>query len=116
MSRSRGGMALTFVSPIQMLPPVGFSSPATNRSAVVFPHPEGPTRIRNSPSPTSRERSSSATTSSENRFVTCSRTTSATALSLQARRRDAADEVALGDEEQQKHRQQAHHVGGHQKV
>src|SRR3954464_13886427 len=103
MSRSFGGMSLITSSPTEIVPSLIFSRPATNRSAVVFPHPEGPTRIRNSPSPTSRERSSSATTSSENRFVTCSRTTSATALSLQARRRDAADEVALGDEEQQKH-------------
>src|SRR5437867_839457 len=114
MSRSRGGIAFTLVSPIQIAPSLGFSRPATRRSAVVLPQPEGPTRIKNSPSPTSSERSSSATTSSEKRFVTCSRTTRATALSLQSGRRDAADEVALRHEEEQKHGHEAHHVRGHQ--
>ena len=44
------------------LPRVTSSSPATMRSAVVLPHPDGPTRTRNSPGSTSRLRSFTATT------------------------------------------------------
>ena len=46
---------------MRIVPEVGFSSPAIIRSAVVFPHPEEPTRIMNSPSAISSERSSTAT-------------------------------------------------------
>ena len=41
--------------------PLMISSPATIRSAVVLPHPDGPTKTINSPSAISRERSSTAT-------------------------------------------------------
>src|SRR5262245_31228400 len=75
-----------------MSPPVTSSSPAIIRSVVVFPHPEGPTRTRNSWSRTVRSMPATATTSPK-RFSTFSRTTSATghgkkrrALSRKARR------------------------------
>jgi len=82
MSRSRGVTAFTTRSPIEIEPSLGFSKPATSRSAVVLPQPDGPTRIRNSPSAISSDRSSSATTSSEKRFVTWSSLTSAIAYPL----------------------------------
>ena len=54
MSRSFGALSLTTRSPIFSSPSVMSSSPAIIRSAVDFPHPDGPTRIMNSPSEISR--------------------------------------------------------------
>src|SRR5215207_483241 len=77
MSRSRGAMSLTTWSPIRSSPSVMSSSPAIIRSAVDFPHPEGPTRIMNSPSLISRFMSLTASKPSANRFEMFSRTISA---------------------------------------
>ena len=60
MSRSFGGTSVTSRSPIRMLPSSTGSSPASIRSVVDFPQPEGPTSTRNSPSPISRSRASTA--------------------------------------------------------
>ncbi len=54
MSRSRGGTSLTMSPPIQISPPVISSSPATMRSVVDLPQPEGPTSTTNSSSAISR--------------------------------------------------------------
>src|SRR3954451_23409288 len=51
--RSRGGLSLTFSPSMTMSPLVMSSRPTIIRSRVDFPHPEGPTRIMNSPSATS---------------------------------------------------------------
>ena len=69
MSRSRGGMWFTTRSPMVSMPSEISSSPAIMRSAVDLPQPDGPSRTMNSPSSTSRERRSTATTS-PNRLVT----------------------------------------------
>src|SRR6201999_2907363 len=50
MSRSLGWTLLTTRSPIEMVPEVMFSSPASILSKVDLPQPEGPTRTTNSPS------------------------------------------------------------------
>src|SRR5215211_2356807 len=50
MSLSRDGTKLTTRSPIRTTPDEISSRPATIRSAVVLPHPDGPTRTMNSPS------------------------------------------------------------------
>src|ERR1700750_3080550 len=50
MSRSLGWTLLTTRSPIEMVPEVMFSRPASMRSKVELPQPEGPTRTTNSPS------------------------------------------------------------------
>src|SRR5437773_9058465 len=101
MSRSEGEIPFTTRPPIKMRPRVGFSSPATHRRAVVLPHPDGPTRIRNSPSAIWSERSSRATVPPGKALVRCSNTTSAIGGSaLQPGGGDAADEIALGHEEQ----------------
>ena len=50
MSRSLGLTPLTTRSPMAISPSVVLSSPAIMFSSVDLPHPEGPTRIRNSPS------------------------------------------------------------------
>src|SRR6476661_8889094 len=50
MSRSLGWTLLTTRSPIEIVPEVMFSNPASIRSRVDLPQPEGPTRTTNSPS------------------------------------------------------------------
>src|SRR2546427_2756065 len=77
MFRSFDGTLLTTRSPILIWPDVISSSPARQRSAVVLPQPDGPTRTRNSPSLICRSRSLTATTSSEYAFVTWSKVTGA---------------------------------------
>ena len=52
------GLRLTTSRPsMRMTPLVGVSKPATIRSVVVLPQPEGPRKETNSPSPTSRLKS-----------------------------------------------------------
>src|SRR5277367_3490551 len=60
MSRSLGVSSLTTFPPMRNSPLVMSSSPATIRSAVVLPQPDGPTSTMNSPSRTSRLRSLTA--------------------------------------------------------
>jgi hypothetical protein len=60
MSRSFGVSSFTTVPPIRISPSEISSRPATIRSAVVLPQPDGPTSTRNSPSWTSNERSVTA--------------------------------------------------------
>src|SRR6202011_2576996 len=50
MSRSLGWTLLTTLSPIEIVPEVMFSSPASIRNRVDLPQPEGPTRTTNAPS------------------------------------------------------------------
>src|SRR5215212_8380212 len=50
MSRSLGCTLLTTRSPIEIVPEVIFSSPASIRSKVDLPQPEGPTSTTNAPS------------------------------------------------------------------
>ena len=52
--RSAGSMLVTSRSPIWILPSVVSSSPATMRSSVDLPQPDGPTKTQNSPSSISR--------------------------------------------------------------
>ena len=57
MWRSRGGRSETSRSPIRTVPPSMRSSPARQRSSVVLPQPDGPSRTMNSPSRISRSMS-----------------------------------------------------------
>jgi len=41
----------------EMRPLSGFSKPAISRNVVVFPHPDGPRRVTNSPDPIKRLKS-----------------------------------------------------------
>jgi hypothetical protein len=50
MSRSAGSMSLTTRPAIAISPPLISSSPATMRSSVLLPQPDGPTMTMNSPS------------------------------------------------------------------
>src|ERR1700674_1642727 len=80
MSRSIGASSLTTLSPIRISPAVMLSSPATMRSVVVLPQPDGPTRTMNSLSRICRLTSLTACTPS-NFLFKCLMTTCAT-LSL----------------------------------
>jgi len=71
-SRSRGAILLTTSSSILISPAVISSKPASMRSAVDLPQPDGPTRTMNSVSRIARLRSSTAVVSAENFLVTCS--------------------------------------------
>ena len=71
--------------PTVIAPEVADSSPATSRSAVVLPHPDGPTRIMNSPSGMSSVRRSIAVASPANTLVTSWKDTSAMRLLLRCR-------------------------------
>ncbi len=70
MSRSRGATSFTTRSAIRIVPDVASSSPATIRSAVDFPDPDGPTSTVNPPSATSRSRAETAAVPSGNTFDT----------------------------------------------
>src|ERR1700682_394497 len=50
MSRSLGWTLLTTRSPIEIVPEVMFSSPASIRNKVDLPQPDGPTRTTKAPS------------------------------------------------------------------
>src|SRR2546423_6478383 len=103
MSRSLGAIWLTTVSPIRSSPSVMSSSPAIIRRAVDLPQPEGPTRITNSPSATSRLMFLTASKPSEKRLLTPLRTISAIPsppLSLDCARGQSGNDAPL--EEQHK--------------
>ena len=55
MSRARGSRSFTTRPPMAMVPAVIASRPATMRSSVDLPQPEGPTMTTNSPSAMSIE-------------------------------------------------------------
>src|SRR5512133_2686087 len=78
MSRSFGATPFTTRSPIRTSPALTSSRPATIRSDVVFPHPDGPTRTIREPSSTLRFRSETASVPSSNTLLTPSNTISAT--------------------------------------
>ena len=70
MSRSFGATSLTTRSAIRIVPSVVSSSPATIRSAVDLPEPDGPTSTVKPPSATSRSSPSTARVPSGKTFET----------------------------------------------
>src|ERR1700735_1398973 len=102
MSRSFGVLSLTTWPPIFSSPSLMSSSPATIRRAVDFPQPDGPTRIMNSPSATSRFMSLTASKPSPYRLLMCSSAISAIgfSLSLDCARGEAGYDPPLGQEDQ----------------
>ena len=67
--RLYGLACVTSSSPIRIAPSVGSSRPATIRSVVVLPQPDGPSSAKNDPDGIVRDRSSTAT-NVPNRLVT----------------------------------------------
>src|SRR3984957_16968520 len=124
ISRSLDAILLTKRSPMRRFPDVISSRPASMRSAVVLPQPEGPTRTMNSPSATCSDRSSTARMSSPKILVTPSKVISAirgcSLLSTLSRcssvdaHGQSLDEVTLETEIDEHRRQGADERAGHQ--
>src|SRR5215207_700611 len=117
MSRSRGATRLTTRSPIAISPALIDSSPASIRSAVVLPEPEGPTSTMNSPSAMSSESARTASTSPK-RLETSLKRTPATSgpLALHRSGEHAADEVPLEEDvEHDDWRRDDHRAGREQR-
>src|ERR1700694_2882869 len=100
MSRSLGAMLLPTFPPMRSSPSEMSSSPAIMFSVVDFPHPDGPTRMTNSPSAISRSTWSTARAPSGKRLVTFSKTISATLtpLSLDGAGREPGDDASLEEQ------------------
>src|SRR5215831_10082242 len=95
-SRSLAETSFTTLPSRRIVPAVTASRPATIRSAVVLPHPDGPTRTTNSPSSTKRSSECTASTPFAKTLVTCSSDRVAMAASsLLAPRRDPDPHPAL---------------------
>src|SRR3954451_14543485 len=105
MSRSFGVTSFTTRSPIRTRPSLMSSSPAAMRSAVVLPHPDGPTRTMNSPFTTLRSSWSTALVPSGKTFETASKTPLATGLLLDAAADEPAHEGPLRDHEDDRDRE-----------
>src|SRR5215470_8566142 len=95
MSRSGGATSLTISPPIRTSPEDARSRPAAIRRTVVFPDPEGPTRTRNSPSATTRFRSSTATVPPGNALRRLWNSSSAISASVPSRDHVPVPERAL---------------------
>src|SRR5215471_1526285 len=121
MSRSLGGTKVTSFSPISTRPPSKGSSPASMRSAVVFPDPDGPTRTMNSPSLMSRSSASTAGGASfayirvadtyftlATRHLHYVRDRLYAGRSLDGSHRQAADQRPLGEPAHENHRDRGH--------
>src|SRR5258708_20686040 len=108
MSRSFGAILFTTLPPIRSSPSVMSSRPAIMFSVVDFPQPDGPTRITNSPSAMSRLILSTASAPSGKRFVTWSRTMSATisphVLALDGTGSQPSDDPALEEQKENEDR------------
>src|SRR3954454_20257554 len=88
-------------------PVSGRSNPAMMRSVVVFPDPDGPSSVKNSPSPTARSTSSTATTSPYVLRIPSTRTSAAKAALEDV---EAALELVVAD---RKRDEDADHVAVH---
>src|SRR3954462_4743730 len=119
MSRSRGASRLTTRSPIDISPADTASSPASIRSAVVFPEPDGPTSTMNSPSAISSDSERTAATAPK-RLETSANVTRAISgssrayppegpLALDRPGQHPADEVALQEHVEHDDRQRHDH-------
>src|SRR3954454_11149378 len=111
-------MKLTSRPPITISPESASSRPATARRIVLFPHPDGPSRTRNSPSAMRRETSLTASTFPY-RLTRCLIRMSATTLLpsppvslLQRAGHRGLNEPALEDQEDDEHGQHRHHGRG----
>ena len=82
MSRSFGALSFTTFPPMLSSPEVMSSSPAIMLRVVDFPHPDGPTRMMNSPSGMFRLMSFTPTAPSGKTLLMWSRLISATVCSL----------------------------------
>src|SRR4030095_5693669 len=94
MFRSYGGSPSTRRDPNRISPPSTGAKPAIMRSSVVFPHPEGPSSVKSSPSAISRLTRSTALTVAK-RFSTARRLMFTRASGLLPHRLDVGAELRL---------------------
>src|SRR5262245_17394508 len=107
-------MKFTSRPPITISPESASSRPATARRIVLLPHPDGPSRTRNSPSAMRSDTSLTASTL-PNRLTRCLIRMSATPLPPSLFERPghrSLHEPALEDQEDDEHGQHRHHRGG----
>src|SRR5215210_4477458 len=96
--RSLGSRSLTTLSSMRSVPSLMSSSPTIMFSRVDFPQPEGPTRMKNSPSSIVKVAASTATVPSGNRLVTESTPMTAmrtSLLTLDGAGGESGDDAAL---------------------
>src|SRR5215813_4062934 len=94
MSRSLGDRSLTMRPPMAISPPVIVSRPAIMFNRVDLPHPDGPTRMRNSPSGASMLMPFNTWTGPKR--LTTLRIESAPMSALDGAGREAAQEILAG--------------------
>src|SRR3954452_18354438 len=99
MSRSDVGTSVTSAPSMKISPRSGMRKPATRFSNVVFPHPEGPSSVMNSPRLTLIHASSSATVLPKRRVTPSRRTAMSTAMVDIEHFAEA--EECIGDDQQQ---------------
>src|SRR6218665_1635854 len=120
MSRSFDSRSLTTRSSIMIWPPLMSSSPASMRSRVDLPQPEGPTSTTNSPSAMSRLRSSMIWTLPKGlrmlRKDTVAMGCPSIDSALDGAGREAADHVALEGVVDRRRRQGIDQARGHQQL
>src|SRR5215213_6366626 len=105
----------TVRSPMVMRPASAFSRPATQRSVVVLPQPDGPSSVTTSPWPTSKSMpSTAATTSLFALKVLVSPSTLIMALDLLLHAEAASDQIGDGAERHQ-HKEHQHSERAEQK-
>src|SRR4051812_30715955 len=95
--RSFGSMSFTTRSPMRNSPSLMSSSPTIMFNSVDFPQPEGPTRMKNSPSAMVKSAALTASVPSAKRLVTWSTTISAMGglLAFHCAGGEAGDDPAL---------------------
>src|SRR6185312_13135865 len=106
---SRGARSLTRFPPITMSPEVMSSRPTIIRSSVDFPQPDGPTRIMNSPSSTSIDTSFTAGNPSPYFLTMFFISMAAIGSTLHCAGRQAGDDSALEQEDDDDHRDRDDH-------
>src|SRR5580658_6996640 len=103
-SRLYGGTSLMRSPPMRMSPPSGLKKPAIRLSTVVFPHPDGPSRVMNSPRLIDSDMSCSATTAPNRLLTRAKHTASSPGFCISAMLLDIKDlveaEERIGKREQ----------------
>src|SRR4051812_31866554 len=114
MSRLAGSSLVTSRPSIATLPCSTGSNPASIRSTVDLPDPDGPTSTSNSPLFTSRFRPVTDNAAAPGYLqLTLRKLTSAIASTLEPVPRDAFDHVPLRQYEEQQHGHRRNHRSGH---
>src|SRR5262245_27667841 len=117
MSRSFDSSSLTTRPSITISPPVISSSPASMRSSVLLPQPDGPTSTTNSPAAMSKPIPWMTSTLPKDLRMSRNETDAMRSpLALDGSGGDAGDHVALERVVDRRRRQRIEEAGGHQQL